>query len=98
MPMMTTLVERHKAKRRRIAELVLAQHKLRNEMDDLLKIIGRAQNAVDLGTEVAPLAHSDLEWAKQEWQTKLHRFEHNEILKVNARMDALKLKYEMHTT
>jgi hypothetical protein len=89
------LIERRKSARRTIAKLVLEQHRLRNEMLELAKQIGSAQNAVDLGTEVSAMAARDVEKLTAEFTAKLKTFEHNEFEKINARLDALKLEIEI---
>lgn len=91
-------VVKRKQCRHTIAKLVLEQNSLRNQMNALAQKIGHAQNAVDLGTSVSPLAASDVQRMKNEWNGMLRQFTQNEFEKINARVDALKLELEILTS
>lgn len=91
---MQTIIDRQKQHRHQIAKLVIEQHRLRNEMMDLAKRIGHAQNTADLGIEVSPMAFTEVERLSKQFIAMLHTFEKNEFEKINARLDVLRLELE----
>lgn len=95
---MLTIIEEKQRHKRTIAHLVLEQHRLRQELNSLASKIGHAQNVVDLGIEVSPMAASDVERWSREWRTKLRQFEMNEFEKINARIAVLELELKIKTT
>lgn len=93
-----TIIEHQTREKRTIVQLVLAQHRLRRELNDLASKIGHAQNAVDLGIEISPMAATEVERLQREWRMKMREFEKNEFKKINARIAVLELELKKHTS
>lgn len=80
-----------RALRRTIAKCVLRGHQLRNEMDELAKLIGNNLNIVDLNISTSAMAETEKNHQLNKWESLMEQFHKNELDKISARMDLLRL-------